>query len=155
MAQQDGVDPAAEAVADDRPVDIDMDAWADLLMGMVVERGVTPRQLADALGLHRHAVTHWLRRKHRASVANVRDSCRVLGYPVRKALVQVGFLTSEEAYGDSAPEPTPGPHGLVMEIGQLLVKPGMSNAARKLLEERLEQALEEWSETVGVPRPGA
>lgn len=125
---------------------VDRAAWAALLgelldaAGLTAETAAAPR---GPLALTPQTIYRWRNQGMGASVHQVRDVCRALGYPPAHGLVRVGFLTAEEA-GIAGPAAVTGRDPLLRRLTHDLGSPNLPEAARAELRRQLTDAHQGW-----------
>lgn len=131
--------------------EIDRGAWAKLLAELLHSAGLTPEQAAQPHGpvdANWRTIRKWLSRDQGISARRVRDVARALGYPATHALVQVGFLTPEEAGLAGPAKVGPMPDPLLRRVSAALTDQYIPDEVRTHLRRGVQHAYDIWLEWV-------
>lgn len=114
--------PATATTGRGRPrSSVDPTKWATLLDEILANRPDAPMPASE------QTVRKWRKGQSGVTADMVRDVCRALGWPVARALVEVGWLTPDElgvaGFVPLKPPPEPRLHPLAKRINTMLTDP--------------------------------
>lgn len=138
-------------VSDVRESDeIDREQWARLLTRLLLEAHLSPEQAARPVGpvpAAPRTIRKWLTKEGGVGAAKVRDVARSLGYPVPRALVEVGFIGADEfgVTGLTAPPSRSTRDPLMRRIdASLAPESGVPEEVKGVLRQLLDAAYGSW-----------
>lgn len=141
-------------IADVRESDeIDRDKWAALLARLLLESNMTPEQAAHPVGpvpAAARTIRKWVGKENGVGPTKVRDVVRSFGYSPARALIEVGWLASDELGITGLATRQPAADPLARQIGASLAAKGIPEETRNILRRALRAAYDSWLAMQGI-----